>query len=372
MNGMPYLNGINGSEHNVLADGTKVYVREAATNTEVNDPSHTVYDITIQIYGLINNVKGKTPDMSGFGSDAALGVGQNLTLNQSLSTTFGYHTKKTLPVITTLAQEYAIVDDWFSSVPGPTYPNRHFLHCATALGRTDNDHDPDTGLPCKTVFDQLNEQKITWKAYNANKQGSTLYRYQSMQTQSNSAKIVPFQQFISDAKSGLLSQYTFIEPDLGSADYHPPSNTNGGEDFLKNVYNAVRSSPQWQNTLLFVTFDEHGKYCTNFGGFYDHVPPPTNVPIPDNSAVVPGSGDFAFERLGVRVPTIIISPWVSKGQVFRSSFSNRNFEHSSVSATLKKFFGFTNFLTKRDAWAVSFHSAVNYLQSPRTDCLSSI
>ncbi|KAJ3253908.1 hypothetical protein HK103_007642 [Boothiomyces macroporosus] len=241
MNGIPYIDGINGTEYNVLADA-----------------SHTMYDITIQIYGLINNVKGKTPDMSGFGLDAALGTGQNLTLNQSLSTTFGYHTNKTFPVITSLAKEFAIIDDWFSSVPGPTYPNRHFLHCATALGRTDNDHDPQTGLPCKTVFDQLNEQRITWTAYNANSEGSTLFRYQSMQTSSNAAKIVPFQQFASDAKAGTLPKYSFIEPDLSKADYHPPSNSNGGEDFLRKVYNAVRSGPQWKNTLMLVTFDEHG------------------------------------------------------------------------------------------------------------------
>lgn len=99
-----------------------------------------------------------------------------------------------------------------------------------------------------------------------------------------------------------------------------------------------------------------------------------NVPIPDEESTFPDppSGDFQFDRLGVRVPTILISPWIPKGDVFRSGMKNRYFEHSSISATLKNKFKLDNYLTARDAWAVSLHSVTNYLNEPRKDCMTNI
>ena len=134
---------------------------------------------------------------------------------------------------------------------------------------------------------------------------------------------------------------------------------------MKNVYETLRASPQWESTLLIVTYDEHG-------GHYDHVKPPINVPIPDGSKVSPKFGDFAFDRLGVRVPALLISPWIPKGSVFRSGVEGRHIEHSSISATLKRKFNLDNFLTKRDEWALSLHSATNYVQKPRNDCVQKL
>jgi phospholipase C len=144
------------------------------------------------------------------------------------------------------------------------------------------------------------------------------------------------------------------------SDEHPPHSFKNGEKFLKQVYNAVRSSPAWNETALLIIYDEHG-------GFYDHIPPPTNVPIPDDNSALSKSG-FKFDRLGVRVPAILISPWVKKGSVVSSGKNGEIFEHSSVAATIKKMFGLDDFLTKRDAWAATFDHIFD--QWPfREDCL---
>lgn len=129
---------------------------------------------------------------------------------------------------------------------------------------------------------------------------------------------------------------------------------------VKEVYETLRNSPQWESTLLVVTFDEHG-------GYFDHVQPPSQgVPNPDGKV---GDG-ILFDRLGVRVPTFLISPWIERGLVLhepQGPTSTSQFEHSSIAATVKKIFGLPNFLTKRDAWAGTFEGALN-LSSVRKDC----
>ncbi|GAA0144856.1 phospholipase [Lithospermum erythrorhizon] len=136
--------------------------------------------------------------------------------------------------------------------------------------------------------------------------------------------------------------------------------------FVKEVYETLRSSPQWNETLMVITYDEHG-------GFYDHVPTPVSgVPSPDD-IVGQEPFNFKFDRLGVRVPTIMVSPWIKKGTVVHgpngSPFNTSEFEHSSIPATVKKIFNLTSpFLTKRDAWAGSFEFLVQSLNEPRTDC----
>ena len=151
-----------------------------------------------------------------------------------------------------------------------------------------------------------------------------------------------------------------IDPDFEKDDDHPPHNLRDGDNFLKIVYEAVRSSPLWNQTALVVTFDEHG-------GFYDHVPPPINVPIPDEPSAKTQIPYYNFDRLGVRVPTIIVSPHVEKGITISEGTDGRIFEHSSIPATLKKLFGLKDFLTKRDAWAATFDNVFT-LEQPRNDC----
>ncbi|KAJ3287901.1 hypothetical protein HDU76_007762 [Blyttiomyces sp. JEL0837] len=184
-------------------------------------------------------------------------------------------------------------------------------------------------------------------------------------------------QFFKDAAAGNLPQFSWIDPNYANgaaltdifgqpSDGSPGSDYARAEGFLKAVYEALVNSPQWQDTLLLVTFDEHG-------GSYDHVPPPTGVPSPDDIAA--NSNEFKFNRLGVRVPTLAISPWIQKGSVIHKPtgpFPNSEFEHSSLSATLKNIFNLPDFLTKRDEFAGTFDEFTRVLSSPRTDCIKQV
>ena len=128
---------------------------------------------------------------------------------------------------------------------------------------------------------------------------------------------------------------------------------------MKDVYEAVRASPDWESTLLIITYDEHG-------GFYDHYPTPRNVPNPDGIV----SPTFDFTRLGPRVPALFISPWIDSGALVHGPTGPKpdsQFDHASVHATLKLMFNLTSFLTERDAWAGTFEAIFSNRTSPRTD-----
>ncbi|KAL2917742.1 hypothetical protein HK105_202615 [Polyrhizophydium stewartii] len=352
----PNVNGLTGNEFNWL-NGNKVFVSKVTAPAAGYDPDHETSGMTREIYNVTDGIaSGRTPSMGGFAAQAYDDSSKSMDAVTQVMGAFG---PDALPVTYALAQEFAIIQDWHASVPGPTYPNRHFVHAATAQGRTDNSG-VLAGISLKTIFDNLSANKVTWSVY-ADGTPSSLLLYTSFRLGANSGKILNTARFLSDAKAGKLPQYSFLDPNFSTTDNHPPHNLNAGEAYVKKLYEAVRASPQWNQTLFLITYDENG-------GFYDHVVPPTGVPIPDDSKLNPAAGDFKFDRLGVRVPTILISPLVPKGGVFQSTVPGRNYEHSSISATLKKLFNLPSFLTKRDAWALPFDSLAS-LSTPRTDCI---
>jgi phospholipase C len=149
-----------------------------------------------------------------------------------------------------------------------------------------------------------------------------------------------YRQFLEDCERGTLPEYCFVEPNYSdhdsdsgeelANDQHPDHHVQAGELFIATVYNAIRQNPDlWKSTALLIVYDEHG-------GIYDHVPPPECTP--DGyvaSANDTGTGrEFRFDRLGVRVPAILVSPWIPKGTVV----SGRTFEHASIPATATNFF----------------------------------
>lgn len=177
--------------------------------------------------------------------------------------------------------------------------------------------------------------------------------------------------FKDHAERGTLPNYAVIEQHFfdtkGSPanDDHPSHDVSEGQKLIKEIYETLRASPQWNESALIITYDEHG-------GFYDHVPTPVKgVPSPDG-IVGPAPFYFNFDRLGIRVPTILISPWIEKGTVIHEPDGptpTSQFEHSSVPATVKKLFNLSSgHLTKRDAWAGSFEKYFTMRDSPRTDC----
>jgi phospholipase C len=184
--------------------------------------------------------------------------------------------------------------------------------------------------------------------------------------------IIPFTEkfqdmddFFDDVKKRNLADYNFIEPryDTGNNyldgnSMHPLNDIRKGERLVKRVYEALRNSPYWRDTMLIITFDEHG-------GFYDHQPPPATIPPGDNPKYANANYHFRFDRLGVRVPAIVVSAYTGRGTIIGDDPGNAGtvFDHSSVLATVEERFGLEP-LTKRDRAANTLDVAIN-LTAPR-------
>eukprot|EP01004_Peranema_trichophorum_P003240 NODE_2239_length_1644_cov_65.666009_g1918_i0.p1 GENE.NODE_2239_length_1644_cov_65.666009_g1918_i0~~NODE_2239_length_1644_cov_65.666009_g1918_i0.p1 ORF type:complete len:511 (-),score=107.12 NODE_2239_length_1644_cov_65.666009_g1918_i0:111-1538(-) len=226
-------------------------------------------------------------------------------------------------------------------------------------------------FPQKTFFDQVSAAGMTWRNY----YNDTPWELFMEGLAHHPENLQSLEQFFKDAREGTLPNYAWINPlsginittGVGSNDQHPDHDIAAGEQFYKDVYEALRSSPQWNETLFIITFDEHG-------GFYDHVPTPLNVPPPgDGEKSYPDEG-FLFDRLGIRIPTILISPWIPKGTVIsgppesQKPFPNSEYELTSIMATTRKLLNMDPTpLTKRDAWAATFEHVLS-LKTPRKDC----
>jgi phospholipase C len=249
-----------------------------------------------------------------------------------------YFAQNQLPVLTTLALEFAVFNRWFASIPGPTICNRAFAHYGTSFGRVDM-NPIYINEPFKSIYNRLIDAnpKCTAKVYYYDSTSSTMEVTNLLQNQPE--LFGTYQQFLSDCSTGNLPQYSFIEPNYSdhdtdsgeevASDQHPDHNVQAGELFIASVYHAIKQNPNlWQSTALLIVYDEHG-------GIYDHVVPPACTPDQFTaSANDTGTGQsFAFDRLGVRVPAILISPWIPKGTIV-----DRVFDHASIPATITKFF----------------------------------
>jgi phospholipase C len=306
------------------------------------DPGELFTDIHMQIYGLTDTGAPNTgpPDMGGFVDNY---MRQQPTGSaRAANAVMHYFTPDQVPVISTLARAFGVCDRWFASAPCQTWPNRFFAHTATAEGYVNNS---PTHFPylMETVFNRLDRATQSWRIYfHDTPQTATLARlWPEAPTHFRSFDL----EFARDAAAGNLPAYSFIEPryfaDLLThampSDEHPPHNIGYGEALTAGVYNALRAGPGWNHTLFVITYDEHG-------GCYDHViPPPATPPggkTPDN---------FAFGVFGVRVPAVIVSPYVSPGSVIRP-VGPTPFDHTSIIATLRRLHGFEP-LTARDAAA---------------------
>eukprot|EP00658_Telonema_sp_P-2_P019586 TRINITY_DN17731_c0_g1_i10.p1 TRINITY_DN17731_c0_g1~~TRINITY_DN17731_c0_g1_i10.p1 ORF type:complete len:448 (-),score=107.52 TRINITY_DN17731_c0_g1_i10:437-1780(-) len=223
----------------------------------------------------------------------------------------------------------------------------------------------------KTIFDQMTEVGRTWKNY----VNDTPWELFVETIAHNTDKVVSMDTFYRDAREGTLPDFSFINPrigmnmstGLGSNDQHPDHDMSLGERFYKDIYEALRAGPKWNDTLLILTYDEHG-------GFYDHVSPPAEVPAPDAYPSYPDK--FDFKRGGMRIPTLLMSPWVPRGLLLsdppasQKPAGNSIYELTSIMATVRKLFNMEHLgpLTNRDAWAATFEHVFDVLKAPRTDC----
>ncbi|ONM30832.1 Non-specific phospholipase C6 [Zea mays] len=303
--GLP-VDGLNGTECNPNSNSTSSICVSADADLVVpDDPGHSFEDVLEQVFGNVSAAAAQPqPSMSGF-VRSALSV--NAVLSSAVMRAFR---PSLLPAFSALAPQFAVFDRWFSSIPGPTQPNRLFLYSATSRGAVAHDKlDLLLGYPQRTIFESLAADGHDFAVYF--KTIPTVLFYRRLRALRYAARAFHRYDaaFKEHARRGVLPALSVIEPryfDLTGTpadDDHPAHDVANGQRLVKDVYEALRASPQWNQTLLIVTYDEHG-------GFYDHVATPTaGVPSPDGIRGPPPFF-FKFDRLGVRVPTIMTLPEV--------------------------------------------------------------
>lgn len=255
----------------------------------------------------------------------------------------GYYKPKDLALFGKAAADWTVCDRYFSSIMAETFPNRFYQHCAQT-DRLTNTFDL-TALP--TIWDRLEERGVSGRYYFRDAPFLALWGLQYLPIGR------PLAAFLADCAAGTLANVSFIEPrfieeDTGaSTDDHPHADIRDGQAFLNLVYNAVATSPAWNRTVFVITYDE-------WGGFFDHVPPPT-APIPPADQAA-GNADG---RLGFRVPCLIMSPYARRKQVAHTVF-----DHTSILRMIEWRWGLDP-LTVRDATANNLAEALDFAQSPR-------
>lgn len=373
------------------------YGTAAGMNTPSPDPGEEYPHVNTQLFGIIDPAANRSvlaertvapfnapadarmrPSMDGFVADYissfAAEIGRQPRYDEYAQIMTGY-TPEQMPVTSGLARGFATYDHWFCEVPSQTFANRSFFHAGSSSGYVDN-LTPVGSFPlhntAETIFERLDQAGLSWRVYcdPPSHMSLTGIIHAPRLWPHFGTRFVSTDQFLDDAANGTLPTYSFIEPNLlyGHNDMHPafdalfpdapidpPSSLLGGEALLAKIYNAVRSatsadgSNAW-NTLLIVTFDEHG-------GTYDHVPPPTAPP--PHPASAPGQMNFGFDRSGVRVPAIAISAWIPAEKVVTSQYRN-----TSVIATLRRRWQLGPPLTARDAIAADIAPVLS-LATPR-------
>ena len=311
---------------------SQVFVKQSASQSQVPDPDpqETFDNVTYQIFGP-GPVGPLTPNtMKGF----VINYGTTSTTDAS-QVVEGYSTAQ-LPVLSALARAYAVSDAWFASVPSQTWPNRAFAHAGTSNGNVNNGGSiPDPfAWNVPTIFNVLESQGESWSVYTDTTLVPSLTRsmFPKLWDPWLDSHFEGFSGFVDACEKDRLPRYSFIEPSFLTEpnDMHPPHDTRAADAFLYAIWKAVSTSPGWAKTLLVITFDEHG------GGF-DHVLPPFNAATPDQASA-PGQEGFRFDRFGIRVPTVLVSPSIAAGTVFRSP-TGTPYDHTSILATLRDWLG---------------------------------
>jgi phospholipase C len=370
------LNGLTGNESNTYA-GHEYPVTKGAEWSMMVGPGHEFADTLEQLAGLGSNYCGAYPPInnSGFVADFVTAIANMPALMSFIHVSPGEvmrcYSPEQLPSLVSLAQHYAVCDNWFSGMPGPTWPNRFFMLAASSGGLDVSPSATPEGIWSSvegfefengTLFDKLTGQ---WRIY----AGGSLCIAAALQGV-DMADIHKYSNFASDVKSYTTGgpKFTFIEPDYGSifglaagnysggTSQHPLDDVRPGDHLIAQTYNAIAASPVWNSSVLIITWDEHG-------GFYDHVVPPPAVPPgdePKNRNT--NHWGFKFDRYGVRVPAVVVSPLIAKNTI-----DHRLYDHSSIPATVEKLFGLKA-LTQRDANANNLTPLLS-LTTPRTDTL---
>jgi phospholipase C len=319
-----------------------------------NDLRHEFDDVAAQIHGGA---------MDGFlassGADAMLGFDAS-----------------SVPTLVQLARNNLYFDNWFSSMPGPTWPNRLFAHAASSGGLANSLSpldailavtNPGHALPFDHghIFDRLTAKGATWRVYHGDPLPQVLSLNGMVAKKSDRNFFRPLSDFASDMSRGDAASYTFIEPNYGLPSYsrgnsqHPIGTISLGELLISNVYNWIFGKNVGANSALLITWDEHG-------GFFDHVTPPQATP-PGDTAINQNRAQYPrtcpFNRFGVRVPAVLVSRWLPAG-IGSNIYGKVAFDHSSNVHALRSVFSLGPALTNRDAASPDWSAAM--LKTPRS------
>jgi phospholipase C len=287
------------------------------------DPDHDLEAVNTQLF--YPNSPNPNPQMQGFAQSYAKYVDRHAEPANVMKC----FDPKAVPVITKLAQEFAVCDSWFASIPGPTLPNRLFAHAGTSKGRVDMSAIEFATSP--TIYEVLGKQGVSSTIYSDGWSATAtfweLIKYQDQ-------FFGTIDDFYQDCYDNNLPAYSFIEPRYSSSivdgtfrpqnDQHPDSDVTEGEHLIYDIYQAIRGNRKvWESSMFVIVYDEHG-------GIFDHVPPPIAVP-PDDK--VSDSPSFKFDRLGVRVPAVIVSAYTDAMVLNKETDV---FDHTSLIATARK------------------------------------
>lgn len=367
----PSFEGLSGTERNLwLAQPVPIWssswtpLDPQSASIPDPDPGELFPDMNAQLF---NGPRAAAPpSMSGFVQNYM----DQTPPPAECQAVMHYFTPEQVPVISTLARAFGVCDQWHASAPCQTWPNRFFVHTGTALGYVNNSNFP-IPFPGASIFKRLSDCGKGWRVYFHDVPQSILLRDIWLEAVFH---FRPFSTFLSDAQNGTLPSYSFIEPRYFTDlflnnipnDEHPPHNVLYGEQLIADVYNAVRSSPCWKKTVLVITYDEHG-------GCFDHMPPPQAVP-PDGHQ----QDGFAFDSYGVRVPAVIVSPYIPPGSKVRAVPAGLPtngppypFDHTSIIKTLRILFDLGPPLSHRDEVAPDLLGPLS-LEEPANDGLSRI
>jgi phospholipase C len=361
--GAPY-EGLTGAEYNLDQNGHRVPATQASP-TAANvyylpgaDPGEGYEATNSQLFGTAQATGA--PTNGGFVTDYAYTLGWesqdpswSVLPGTTASQIMTMFTPETLPVLSGLARGFAVCDQWFASVPTETLPNRAFACAATSQGHMD---DKTKTFTAPSIFGSLSAHAVSWSIYGYDSPPLTRQTFPDV-TQADESHFGLFSDFQAAAAQGALASFSFLEPSWEATgnSQHPNYDVALGEQLIYDVYSALRRGPAWPSTLLVITYDEHG-------GCYDHVPPPSGATPPDDSV---GEYGFDFTRFGVRVPTVLVSPVIEAGTVFRVPAGSVPLDHTSVLRTVELRWSLPA-LTARDAAAPDFGRVLT-LAAPRLD-----
>jgi phospholipase C len=364
--GQPF-DGLTGDESNPEDTGRQVRVYKIAPGADHAyfmpgaDPGEGFYNTNLQLFSTQHPAAGDVANNMGFVVNFKSAIASDLARNYKdtlpgtvPSEIMGAYSAEALPIMSTLARGYAVCDRWFASVPTQTIPNRAFAAAGTSQGHLDNHVKTFT---CPTIFGRLSARNLDWAIYGYNSVPLTRTDFPDT-LNADASHFGHFSDFKKRARDGTLPAYTFLEPSFSATgnSQHPNYDVAAGEQLLHEVYYTIRNGRSWNNTLLIITYDEHG-------GNFDHVVPPTTATPPDG--LVGEFDAFDFKRFGVRVPALLISPLIAAGTVFRAPDGTGTIDHTSVLKTIESRWDLTP-LTERDKAAPSL-AGVLTLDKGRTD-----